>query len=146
MKSTYNQLHGVWIKKHRAEYRGGDAELLYHNKGIAFHNFIRREWYFRYIAAKFQVENPRNFIELHFYNYECQEPKGFAIKRLKDKIKGKRRALTIDENNLQKAIDNWESLFPIQENDLYLKAVDKIEARRCEIALLEKELSTLITP
>lgn len=50
---------------------------------------------------------------------------------------------TTINKTLKKARQHWNSIFPIEEDQLYIKAVAKIEQKKVDLEQLEKELEEL---
>lgn len=54
----------------------------------------------------------------------------------KDKIRGKKATITKHKNSLKKAKDNWASLFPIEDDPDYQRAIEKIGRLEIELQSL----------
>jgi hypothetical protein len=92
---------------------------------------VRYQWYFNYRAALLQVKYPRYIVEVISGN---EPAKGKALEQIKeDKRRAKKAKITQYKNKLQKARQNWTSLFPIEEDELYQKAVQKINRLELEL-------------
>lgn len=96
---------------------------------------IKYDWYFKYRAALFQVKYPRNTVEVTWGNVQAEGKSLNTI--IKNKIKSKRAKITEYKNKLQKVKNEWVSIFPIEEDISYKKAIEKINR-------LDNELQELL--
>jgi len=93
---------------------------------------LKYDWYFKYRAALLQVKYPRFEVQTFHGNSPAT---GKTLEEiLCNKIKAKKSKITAYKNKLEKAIQNWDSLFPIEDDLYYQKAVEKI--KRLEFELL----------
>jgi len=103
--------------------------------GLSWELRIKYDWYFKYRAALLQVKYPKFYVESIWGN-ELPNQKTFEQIR-NNKIKSKKAKITEYKNKLKLAELNWNSLFPIEEDLYYQKAIEKIEK-------LEKELHSYL--
>ena len=119
------------------------AEIVYHKNDMEFEFYWRWSWYFKYLAAKFQVDNPRYFVEFSTGSYDFVPDNLQRAKRLKDKII-KRKALVTQANNKWTEFQkNYNSLFPITEHPKYEATVKRIRQLNAELDDLEYQYKTL---
>lgn len=98
-------------------------------------------WYFRYRQALLQVKYPRYTVELAWGQ---QDPCIRTEKhRLTNAIRGKKAKITESKNKLQRAIREWDEIFPIEQDPLYPKVLDKIARLEKELVELEQEFLKL---
>ncbi len=126
-------MHWVTVKVHTR--LGGELIQLLRWDGMRFETRTKWDWYFKYRAALAQVQHPRAHVEMRWGN----EP---AIGRTLDqlnaaKARSKKAKITELRNKLQKAVDTWESIFPIEQDSLYQKALAKIERLESELCDLQ---------
>jgi hypothetical protein len=100
---------------------------------MTFELRMRWDWYFKYRAALFQVQNPRCEVLIYWGNIP-NEKTDYEI--LKNKIKAKKAKITEYNNKLKKSEEHWNMIFPIQEDELYKKAVEKIKRLEFELKIL----------
>jgi hypothetical protein len=100
--------------------------------GLRWELRIKYNWYFQYRAALLQVKYPKFEINSYWGN---EPAKGKTLEEIREnKIRAKKSKITEYKNKLKKAELNWSSLFPIEEDIDYKKAVEKI--KRMEFELL----------
>ena len=128
-----------FVKIYSGKQAGGNP-CVYYKTGLTFAIIVKWSWYFEYRAALIKVVNPRFKVDLDIKGYDYVEPKQEKEKKMRDKIKGKKATITKFENILKKAKDEWNYLFPIEDDEHYIKAVDKLERLKCELRNLEKEI------
>lgn len=123
---------GVKIILHHSTGYSAIQECIYYNKGFRFKTFMRWQWYFRYRAALFQVQNPKYYAELVTFDYEQKPTDVEIVKRRKDVIAARRRNLTIYQNRLSDYEKAYTGLFPIADDPKHQKArrtVDNYEKK-----------------
>lgn len=126
--------------KIRAGKTQASAETVYFQTDMEFTFLMRWMWYFKYRAALFQVRNPRWYVEFRHDSYEHVPEPELVAKQLRDKITGKKAAITKVRNQLRLAKENWMYLFPIEDDDHYQKCVRKCVQLEGELACLEREV------
>jgi hypothetical protein len=85
---------------------------------------LKYDWYFKYRAALAQVKYPKYYIDT-IWGHE--NAKGIQLEQIiENKKRAKKAKLTSLKNKLRIAKEEWNSLFPIEEDQLYKLAVDKI--------------------
>lgn len=98
-------------------------------------------WYFKYRAALLQVKYPRFNVE-SYWGHEPAQGKGLE-QIVKNKIKAKKAKVTEYKNKLELAKKTWNFLFPIEQDESYIKAVQKINKLEFELRALESEFVNL---
>lgn len=100
---------------------------------------IKWRWYFVYRAALMQVKYPCYQVE-HRWGSEPAVPQDVSWKNgMKNRIKGAKANLTKAKNKLEAAVNEWDEIFPIEQDPLYPKAVSKIKRLENELKLLQDE-------
>lgn len=116
--------------------------LIYINRGFTFQQFCKWRWYFEYRAALYKVQNPLLSVDFQFGNYPFVPTEEEVRTRLKNKIIGLKRTITKYENKLLMAKKEWGLksgmfVFPIEDDEMYIRAVAKIERLKGELLSLE---------
>lgn len=140
MESTYYMK--FYVKITGGPMAGGNG-CIYFNTDFTFEQFTKWMWYFQYRAALFKVNNPKWYIHLETGSFHYSPPKQMLIKKLNDKIIGKKAAITKNENLIKLAKEKWNQLFPIEEEPEYMKALVKTEELKIELEKLEREIIKL---
>lgn len=142
--------YGCKIILHKAKHETADRELLRYWNGFMFRAYMKWRWYFRYLTAKYQVENPCYYVEWCEFSYDYVEPKDRAIKRVKDKLRSAKAKITQWTTKIRMFEAEYEEkqaavLFPvpITENKDYIAALEKIEKKKKLAEELENQLSVL---
>ncbi len=114
----------------------GVNESLYWD-GMSLETLTKWTWYFEYRAALLKVKYPRIKVESRWGNYEATGKKLMDIYEAR-KL-GKTRTISKYKNMIAKSIENWDQLFPIEDDVLYKKAIAKIERLELEFAKFMEE-------
>ncbi len=102
--------------------------------GLVWELRLKYDWYFKYRAALLQVKYPRFEVQTAWGN---EPAAGKTLEKIRrDKISGKKATITKHKNSLKKAKDNWVSLFPIEDDPVYQRAVEKIDRLEFELQSL----------
>jgi hypothetical protein len=95
---------------------------------------LKYDWYFKYRAALLQVKYPKFEIQSYWGN---EPATGKTLEEIRQsKIRSKKSNITESKNKLNKAKDNWSSLFPIEDDIHYQRAVEKIKRLEFELQLI----------
>lgn len=95
---------------------------------------IKWDWYFKYRAALYQVQNPKAVIEVTWGNYPASNKR--SIEQIcKNKLIAKKRKLSTYINKLETYKSSWNSLFEIDQDPIYNQACKKIEKIKNELEL-----------
>lgn len=102
--------------------------------GLKWELRIKYDWYFRYRAALLQVRYPKFEVQTYWGN---EQATGKTLEEIRQaKIRAKKSKITEYKNKLKKAELNWSSLFPIEDDVDYKKAVEKINRLEFELRSL----------
>lgn len=129
------QLYGYNIRVYDTRYCNGRVIEVLRWTGYQLQQFAKWKWYFEYRYALLRVKYPKNCIE--HGEFKMKMDKKTAAQILKDKIRSKKRNITVHKNKLKAVVDNWNELWPIEEHPLYQKVVAKIKRLENELAELE---------
>ena len=90
-------------------------------------------WYFRYRAARYQVQFPRAEVNLSWGN----TPKANyqEIDHL-NKVRAKKAKVTEVSNKIAKAVAGWNQIFPIEQDAIYQQACAKLDRLKAELFAL----------
>lgn len=102
--------------------------------GLKWELRLKYDWYFKYRAALLQVKYPRYEVQSYWGN---EPATGKTLEEIRQsKIRAKKAKITEYKNKLKKAKLNWSSLFPIEDDIYYQKAVEKINRLEFELRSL----------
>lgn len=78
-------MHGVRITRYIGSKghfgKAPSNQKLYFNTGFTMEQLTKWKWYFHYITSKWQLETPRQFVELEFFTYEATPVDEAKIKK-----------------------------------------------------------------
>lgn len=103
-------------------------------KDLQFKTRLKFDWYFKYIAAKWQIEQPKG--EIIFSHGKELATGENLTKANKDKARATKAKITQFENKLEAFKKNYNSLFPIETDIQYQKASQKIAALKAKLKTL----------
>lgn len=112
-----------------------------HYSQLRWDIYKKWDWYFKYRAALLQVKYPKCEVVCS-WGPEMPNKKTEA-QLLANKLRAKKGKLTQWKNSIEKFKKNWVSLFPIEDDKDYQKALQKIQSLEFEINLLEGQLNSL---
>jgi len=99
--------------------------------GLKWELRLKYDWYFKYRAALLQVKYPKFEVQTYWGN---EPATGKTLEEIRQgKIRAKKSKITEYKNKLKKAELNWSSLFPIQDDIDYQRAVEKIKRLEFEL-------------
>lgn len=102
--------------------------------GLKWQLRLKYDWYFKYRAALMQVKYPKLEVQYHWGNKPAT---GKTLEEIRlYKIKAKKSKITQYKNKLEKAKANWTSLFAIEDDPDYQRAVEKIKRLEFELRAL----------
>lgn len=113
---------------------GGELVEFLKWQDLRFELRMKYDWYFKYRAALLQVKYPKFEVNTLWGQENASERTSLQI--MDARIRSKKSKICEYKNKLEKAKATWSYIFPIEEDTLFQKAVDKI-------ARLEKELTEL---
>lgn len=124
----------VVIKLMTKEHNGDIVQVLRWDE-LTFAVRLKWDWYFRYRAALLKVQHPKMWVNFSDGNMEYREIPQEELNR--KRLIPKKAQLTKWRNLLRQAEQNWTSMFPIEEDEDYIKAL-------CKVKNLEKEIEELL--
>ena len=123
----------------------GGNPCIYLNKDFTYECFNKWQWFFQYKAALYKVRNPRHYVQFYKGSIDYVPTAAMELKKRKDKIASKKGMVTKFEKLLQMAKADWNSLFPIEDDKDWIRAVAKTDRIKMELAqLLLEENNSLI--
>lgn len=118
----------------------GGNPSIYYITGLRFETYVKWRWYFEYRAALYKVNNPRHWVDLQPHQYDYIPTEVEQAKKTRDAIVGKKAQITKWTNAINAAKENWNELFPIEEDPQFIKACGKLEKAKTELQLLNNQL------
>lgn len=125
------KLFGFIIKVYAGEYPNSGILEVHRWEGYKFSQFIKWKWYFEYRVALLRVKYPKNHIDARQFD-EPLTPKAEA-EILKSKISAQKGQVTKIKNAIERAERNWDQLFPIEDDQYYQKAQEKLYKAEIEL-------------
>lgn len=135
--------YGCKILLHRSSSMASEPELKHYWTGFKFECYNKWRWYFRYRCALLQVQYPKRYAEFVSFNFEYQPPINEIRKRLIDRQRSAKAKVTEFANKIELAKKHWNQLFPIEEDDLYKRAMGKVESKKKEVIELQNQIDAL---
>jgi hypothetical protein len=139
IETTYSRLY--WVKITVKPKQGLDAieHLIW--KDLPFEVRTKFDWYFKYRAAKLQVKYPKMYVHIDFGSDNADaKTRQHSLKNLITKRKAQ---VTEWQGKINKAKKHWTSLFPIEDDIYYKRALAKLEKAEFELKELETEFNNL---
>ncbi len=121
---TADLVHFFIITVYRKYPNEEPVEFL-HWKNLRFDLRVKYDWYFKYRAALLQVKYPKYLVETS-WGHEIPEEKYLAQLR-KNKIRARKAKITEIRNKIAQAEKEWNGLFPIKDDPIYIKACIKLK-------------------
>lgn len=140
--SVYEQKYGFRIIVYDGAYPNGEILEMHFWKDYLFHTFSKWMWYFEYRTALARVRYPRNYIRSGQFT-ESLKPKQYAD-ILRNKIIAKKRRVTEVKNKMALAIEHWSELFPIENDEIYIRAAKKLSELESQLILMQREYDSII--
>ena len=133
----------VKIQGYPSGLHNSQPQLLHRWDGLPYQVRLRWDWFFRYKAARFQVEHPHWCIELsHGRIDHIMTDEEAAAKALADKLQAAKARVTRIEHKLEAfRVRHKESnsLFPIDQDAVYLAFLEKLWIARDKLRALEDQ-------
>lgn len=126
--SAFDVVH--WLNVKVINHKRETVEFLSWS-GMKWELRLKYNWYFKYRAALLQVKYPKFEVQIYWGNGPAT---GKTLEEIRQgKIRAKKSKITEYKNKLKKAELNWSSLFPIEDDFDYQRAVDKIKRLENEL-------------
>ena len=94
---------------------------------------LKYNWYFKYRAALMQVQNPKKIVTVTWGNYiEISDEEKERIS-LHNRVIAKKRKITEFQNKVKIVEKEWDELFPISDDVIYKKVIEKIDRKKEEL-------------
>lgn len=132
-------LFGVKIILHGKSFAGSDGKVAYFRDGLTYELINKYMQYFRYRAALVQVKHPKQHVEIRTFSHEPKSVDA-ELQFTKNKLRAAKAKLTEWSNKVSKYKFAWCSLYPIEDDAAYQKAMLKIEKQKNRIIELENQL------
>lgn len=138
--ATYAQKWGYSIQVYDGPDRTGKVIDSLRWGDMDFHLMMKYQWYYEYRYALLRIKYPKNHIRKGSFSRDLKPYEEYEL--WKNAVIGKKRTISKYKNKLQLARDTWSSMFPIEDDELYQKAVAKIQRLEAELIELEKLYDT----
>ncbi len=135
MNSNFNQTPEStclthWVIIELSDKLGRPVLQRYSWKGLRFDLRLKYDWYFKYRAALLQVKYPKKYIEVR---WGSEPAVGKTLKQmLKCQLSSKQGQVTKFQNRLNNVIKHWDQLFPIEDDPIYIKCLNKLNRLKLE--------------
>lgn len=114
--SVQKQLHWVRITKNH-------HDVVYLRIDLPSPVLIKWMWFFKYRAALIQVANPRADIKLEHGSSLVEIRQQEMIDHINSQIKRLNAKICKNKELIQRTIEEWDELLPIEESPAYEKAM-----------------------
>lgn len=109
--------------------------------GLRFELMMKYQWYFRYIAAQMQIQQPRRIFGFEVYRLKSSEEVNLIEKkRLVDKIRSANAKITQAENELAKLRASWNEIFSLEEHPKWEATQRKLTEKQTQLAMMQRQL------
>ena len=135
----------VRIYRYKSINDWGEKELIYENKGFVVNRFVRWKWFFRHIQAREQLKTPKQLIQIHTVSYVNPDRDKVLLKLLTNKLIAAKRDRTKVQLQIEKGVEihSKTSLFPIDSDPNYQKALERLSQKQKLVSDLEAEIAQL---
>lgn len=134
MEPTYHFKWGYYIKVYDGKYPSCNTLLFIKWEDLTFELFHKYKWFFEYKYALLRIKYPKNLIVKEQFKRDLNAEEKNDV--LKNKISGKKRTITKYKNKLKLAEEQWNRLFPIEDDNMYQLATSKISRLESELNIL----------
>lgn len=99
------------------------ASTVYFRDGMTIPQWNKWEWYFRYREALIRIQNPKWYTSLEFiaYDPDPRTAEEILAKRQQDKIRAAKAQITKIQNAIGRYRSEYNELFPIEDDKIYIK-------------------------
>lgn len=132
--NTYDVVH--WYKIKVIDEKRNIVETMGWS-GLLWELRLKYEWYFRYRAALLQVKYPKYEVQTFWGNEPAVGKSLDDVKQ--NKIKAKKAKITKFKNKLERYKEEWNSMFPVEQDLHYQNAVNKINKLEFELRTFENQ-------
>ena len=128
------------IQVHEGEHHGYDIIETLIWKELPWTLMCKYKWYFEYRAALLKVKYPKYKVNHDWGKYK-KDGKS-KLQHLKSKESAARGQVTKIKNDLSKAEKNWNKLFPITDNIMYRKKVEKLKDKQVQLEQIQNQIKS----
>jgi len=137
---------GVRIYRHDTDKEWSGRTLLYENRGFMVGHLNRWKWYFIFLRSSFQIDTPRQLVSMETYSYVPVDRDQVLLGVLKNKLTAAKRDRTKIQMAIERHADSRRSLFGIENDPEYQKALQVLANKIARIEEIETEIKNLTTP
>lgn len=123
-----------WVKIDMHHIATGQRETLWWCD-LPWHVRSKWNWYFQYRYGLAIVQHPRWLVNFHWGNGPATG--AYLAAHRRNVVRAKKAKITEYTNKMAKWRVEWRSLFPIENEEFWQKALAKIERTRQELAEAE---------
>lgn len=110
--------------------------------GLRFELVMKYQFYFRRIAAIYQLENPKKITGFEMWREKTEEEKEAKERRdLENKIRSAKAKVTLAKKQLDELRANWYEIFPVEEHPKFAATEKKLKEKQITIDILERQLN-----
>jgi hypothetical protein len=136
---SYSKLYGFIIIVYAGKFANSNRLETLKWDNLRFDLAVKYKWYFEYRTALLRVKYPKNCIVAN--PIFCEMTKKGTLDNIKSSLANARKNYTKNQNLLNKAVENWNSLFPIVDDVNYKKAFSKVQLLKSKVLELEIQLN-----
>jgi len=134
--TTYTAIVSHWVKITVKSKMGGDTIEVLRWDNLPWDVRSKWSWYFKYRAALLQVKYPKSEVD---YSWGNESVTGNILTNIKsNQIRAKKGKITEIKNKLELARENWNELFPIDDDEMYQKCMAKLFRLNTELKEMEE--------
>lgn len=136
--------HRICVKITRGQ--GSEKVIVYYKTDMKINFYSKWAWFFRYLAAKEQVEHPRQKVELAHINFQYTPPFAILEKRLKNMVTGRKAALTKYLNKVEHTKERYNAanLFGVETDPNWHKVLKNIRDLERNLKIAQEHLDALL--
>jgi hypothetical protein len=125
-------LKAHWVKIAVYKRQGGDLVELLRWDDLRSETRTKWSWYFKYRAALLQVKYPKYYVDFAWGSVDAE---GKTLEQIEWNILvARKRKISTYKNKLYSKVQEWDSMFPIEEDIPYQNTVAKIQELEYELA------------
>lgn len=112
--------------------------------GLPFEILMKYQWYFRRVAALYQLEHPRKITGFEISRYQSAEQQKITDRMLlENKIRNAKSKVTQANNELAQLRAGWKELFPIEDHPKWQATEKKLLEKQAQLAMMERQLEAI---
>jgi hypothetical protein len=133
---------GCKILLHRKDHRTSSPEVAFFYTGLRWELRLKYSWFFRYRAALLQVQNPKRYVEVNYFQYKHEGAEEARLRRLKNKLRAAKSKHTQWNKKLNLYLRHSMSMWP-ESDPMFQKAEKRVQEKKELIECLEDEIKSI---